>query len=396
MATGGSRTVQTFPEYRFDTRSVAHNIINMTAIPTRLDLSGTGLHYMEMDPFAAGVAPGRPVLRFFRAVDATVAGLAEEDPEESARYARWMDWALPTVEAAVALLDRRGWHGGASAVVADLRAFREIGGLAATAGTLASPYRALLGGPPARGPRPRRAARNRPGRRHPALGTCRQRRPAGAPRSDDGPSPLSGARHGDWNGLLSHVGTVDDFARGFTRAGAGFLPAPPPHYAFSPSAMDASLVPPGRHFTYLAYSCAPAVVADGWERQAESFAAAMADRLEAHAPGFRETVVDLRVRTPQQMADDLGWPAAHPTHLDITLDQLVHSGRCRRWVITAPRSVACSSLVPAARPWVGSRASRAGRRHAGCSGIGIGTVADRGRGRRGRRRPPQPSWGGMP
>ncbi len=35
-AGGGSRTDETVPGFRFDTHSVAHNIINMTAIPAEL------------------------------------------------------------------------------------------------------------------------------------------------------------------------------------------------------------------------------------------------------------------------------------------------------------------------------------------------------------------------
>jgi phytoene dehydrogenase-like protein len=40
---GGSRTEETLPGYRFDTHSVAHNIINMTPIPRELELAAAGL-----------------------------------------------------------------------------------------------------------------------------------------------------------------------------------------------------------------------------------------------------------------------------------------------------------------------------------------------------------------
>ena len=49
---GGARTDETVPGYRFDTHSVAHNIINMTSIPRELRLAEAGLVYREMDPFA--------------------------------------------------------------------------------------------------------------------------------------------------------------------------------------------------------------------------------------------------------------------------------------------------------------------------------------------------------
>ena len=37
---GGSRTEERVPGYRFDMHAVAHNILNMTAIPSELDLAG--------------------------------------------------------------------------------------------------------------------------------------------------------------------------------------------------------------------------------------------------------------------------------------------------------------------------------------------------------------------
>ena len=87
---GGSRTEETVPGYRFDTHSVAHNIINMTTIPAELDLAGAGLAYQEMDPFSVAIhADGRRV-RFFRSIDATVDSIAESSPDEARAYAAFM------------------------------------------------------------------------------------------------------------------------------------------------------------------------------------------------------------------------------------------------------------------------------------------------------------------
>lgn len=46
------------------------------------------------------------------------------------------------------------------------------------------------------------------------------------------------------------------------------------------------------------------------------------DQLESRAPGFRESIVGVRVRTPAEMARELRWPGAHPMVLDVTPDQL--------------------------------------------------------------------------
>ena len=94
---GGSRTEETVPGFRFDTHSVAHNIINMTTIPAELDLAGAGLAYQEMDPFSVAIhADGRRV-RFFRSIDATVDSIAESSPDEARAYATFMKRAVPVI-----------------------------------------------------------------------------------------------------------------------------------------------------------------------------------------------------------------------------------------------------------------------------------------------------------
>ncbi len=83
---GGSRTEEVIPGHRFDLHSAAHNIINMTAIPTELDLPGAGLQYREMDPFSIAVFDDDRIVRFHRSVDETVASIAEHDPVEADEY----------------------------------------------------------------------------------------------------------------------------------------------------------------------------------------------------------------------------------------------------------------------------------------------------------------------
>ncbi|MFP5220202.1 MAG: phytoene desaturase family protein [Actinomycetes bacterium] len=142
--------------------------------------------------------------------------------------------------------------------------------------------------------------------------------------------PYPGARDGDWNGLQSHVDTVEQLRRGFVAAEARRLPDEPPTYCFTPSVYDDSLAPPGRHTVYLACPSAPFAVDGGWDRHADHFADAMVEQVEQHAPGFRASVHDRVVRTPEQMARELRWPGAHPMHLDISLDQLAFLRPTRR------------------------------------------------------------------
>lgn len=75
---GRRRTDETVPGYRFDTHSVAHNIIDMTDIPSEPRLAVVGLYYIEMDPFATAIfADGR----------SSASTAASSGP--SSRFVRW-------------------------------------------------------------------------------------------------------------------------------------------------------------------------------------------------------------------------------------------------------------------------------------------------------------------
>ena len=129
-------------------------------------------------------------------------------------------------------------------------------------------------------------------------------------------------RPGDWNGLQSHVDSLQVLRAGFHSAEAHRLPDPVPTYCFTPSVYDTSLAPAGHHTVYLACPSAPSEVDGGWQAVQESFADAMVAQVEAHAPGFTNTILARSIRTPKVMAEELRWPGAHPMHLDISLDQL--------------------------------------------------------------------------
>jgi len=140
---GGSRSEETVAGYRFDTHSVAHNIVNMTTIPAELDLAGAGLEYREMDPFSIAVhADGRRV-RFFRSIADTVDSIAESSPDEARAYAAFMRKAVPVIRTVLPAVQGRLSAGDLPRrLVAGARA---LGGHpAATVRDALGPYDALL------------------------------------------------------------------------------------------------------------------------------------------------------------------------------------------------------------------------------------------------------------
>ncbi|MBW3555711.1 MAG: NAD(P)/FAD-dependent oxidoreductase [Actinobacteria bacterium] len=134
--------------------------------------------------------------------------------------------------------------------------------------------------------------------------------------------PYPQSRPGDWNGLQSYVDSLDELTAAWTAAEAGRLPDPLPLYAFTTSALDDSLAPPGHHTVYLACPAAPATVEGGWAGSSDRFVDAALETVESRAPGFRASIQGLATWTPQDMEIVERWPGGHPMHLDIALDQL--------------------------------------------------------------------------
>ena len=129
-------------------------------------------------------------------------------------------------------------------------------------------------------------------------------------------------RRGDWNGLQSYVDRLGDLSAAWTQAEAGRLPDPLPLYAFTPSALDHSLSPPGHHTVYLACPAAPSVVDGGWPVRRDELVERALEVVESRAPGFKTTVTGVATWTPDVMERVERWPGGHPMHLDIALDQL--------------------------------------------------------------------------
>ncbi|MBI3967591.1 MAG: NAD(P)/FAD-dependent oxidoreductase [Chloroflexi bacterium] len=96
---GAVHTRESFPGFRFDTCSVAHNMINMTDILEELELRDCGLEYREMDPFTTSMRPDGRILRFYRSVERTCEEIARVAPEDAEGYRRFIARADPLVEA---------------------------------------------------------------------------------------------------------------------------------------------------------------------------------------------------------------------------------------------------------------------------------------------------------
>jgi phytoene dehydrogenase-like protein len=91
-----------------------------------------------------------------------------------------------------------------------------------------------------------------------------------------------------------------------------------------PSTVDDSLAPPGRHVASLFCQQFAPELPDGRDWDAEEGAAAdtIIDTVEAHAPGFRASILGRQVLSPKGLERKLGLAGGDIMHGNMTLDQL--------------------------------------------------------------------------
>lgn len=426
-------TIAAKPEYRFDTCSVIHNMINMTTVIEELRLRDVGLEYIETDPFTISYFPGGEVVRFYRSVERTCDEIARYAPGDAGAYARFIRAAEPVTELALGAFRSSGdsgtgigeWRKRLAAAGQTLRRNRPNrlmqqltgpygtllaetfqteyarAGIAALAahGTLGpeTPGAAFFafwqaayhrygnwhakggsgaltvalakrleawGGTVRTGARvdriivitgrvrgvaladgerieaarvvaainPQTALLDLVGREH--LPSDLAHRIATRHRSNavqfvvhaalDHLPPWPNAPADGWNGMQSVAASVAQVGENFRQAEAGIAPTRPAAYVFTPSAIDPTVTPPGKHGAYIACASYPARFADGasWAARGEGEAHRLVAAVEERAPGFAGNITGLAWRHAEDWEREIGLLGGHPMHLDLTLDQL--------------------------------------------------------------------------
>ena len=130
------------------------------------------------------------------------------------------------------------------------------------------------------------------------------------------PTPTPGRATGTGCRASSTASTT--CAAAWTASEAGQLPDVLPLYAFTTSAIDPTLAPPGHHTVYLACPAAPRRVRGRLaDPAARSSWSGPWPSVEERAPGFRSSIVGVHARTPDVMERDEGLarrPSDAPRH----------------------------------------------------------------------------------
>jgi phytoene dehydrogenase-like protein len=148
-----------------------------------------------------------------------------------------------------------------------------------------------------------------------------------------------------------HAGTIhlgatdlDALDRCFADACAGRLPGRPLVELTLPSALDASLAPPGRHVASLFVQPVPWAIGGGaWHAQRDAFADRVFALVDEAAPGFSASVLHREVLGPPDLERVFGLTGGNIFHGAMTLD---------RWLWLRPAAGWSRYRTPIAGLWL--------------------------------------------
>jgi len=92
-----------------------------------------------------------------------------------------------------------------------------------------------------------------------------------------------------------------------------------------PSAWDPTVAPPGKHWMSNFIQYCPPELADGpWTpEKRDQFGMTVVDKIERYAPGFKDLIVHMEVRTPHEIENEVGLTEGNIFQGELTIDQLL-------------------------------------------------------------------------
>ena len=92
-----------------------------------------------------------------------------------------------------------------------------------------------------------------------------------------------------------------------------------------PSATDPTMVPPGKHFMSCFVQYCPAQIEGrAWtNEEREAFGKSVIDQISNYSPDFKDLILHVEIRTPQDIEDQIGITEGNIFHGELTMDQLL-------------------------------------------------------------------------
>jgi phytoene dehydrogenase-like protein len=121
-----------------------------------------------------------------------------------------------------------------------------------------------------------------------------------------------------------HIGPdIDYLERAYDDAKYGWYSTRPYITAATPSVLDDSMAPKGKHVVHLYGGHAPYTLKNStWAAEHDNFVKSVTGALDAIAPGFSDGIIGIQALTPVEMEEMLNLPQGHILHGELSLDQL--------------------------------------------------------------------------
>ena len=122
----------------------------------------------------------------------------------------------------------------------------------------------------------------------------------------------------------AHIGPSTDYLeRAFDDAKYGSYSKHPFISPITPSLIDDSLAPPGKHVVTLYGGVAPYDLKDAsWDTEKDKFIQVVLNTMDEFAPGFSDSIIAMDAMAPPDIERILNMPGGHESHGDCAVDQL--------------------------------------------------------------------------
>ena len=131
----------------------------------------------------------------------------------------------------------------------------------------------------------------------------------------------------------THIGpTIEYLERAYDDAKYGDMSRQPFVTPVTPSFVDNTVAPPGKHVVHLFGGHAPHTLKEGdWTTRKDELVRNVMQVVDEFAPGFSSGVIDMQVLTPPDIEAMIGSPHGHIFHGELQLDQLFWARPAPHW-----------------------------------------------------------------
>ena len=126
-------------------------------------------------------------------------------------------------------------------------------------------------------------------------------------------------------GDMHFTDSIEKMERAYDDWKAGHFSRDPFQDMMIPTMIDPTMTPPGKHFMSCFVQYAPPKIEgrDWSDADRDAFGKTCIDQIEAYAPGFRDSILHVEIRTPRELEAEVGLTEGNIFQGELTFDQLL-------------------------------------------------------------------------